>query len=86
LEALQINPGAQFKFFLSHAAKPPQPKRIKHLILMLLASKILSHKIVFEVAGTDKKTPVFLARLNFDSNMELCLNDDAYWAHLPLRE
>jgi hypothetical protein len=86
IEALRTYPNAQqFDFFNSHSTEPSQPKQMKQLILLLLALKILCHKIIYEDADVKKKTPVLLARLNFDNEMNLCLNDDYLWALLPLR-
>jgi hypothetical protein len=71
IEALRTYPEAQSAFFESSSTKPPQPKQVKQLILLLLATKILCHKIFYKDDDVDKKTPILLARLNYDAEMNL---------------
>ena len=85
VDALRSYPNAQFELFHSNATKPPQPKQIKQLLLMLLAAGILSYNIVFDDDDTERKAPIIIGRLSFTVDMQLCINDDAYWAAIPLK-
>jgi hypothetical protein len=60
IDALRTYLNAHTEFFRSNSLKPPQPNQIKQLILMLLASKILTPKILFDEADIEKQSPLLL--------------------------
>ena len=53
------------------------------MILQLIASEILTYKIVYDEMNDElKQNPMVVARLNLDLDGTLCVTKDKYWSHL----
>ena len=85
--ALQSYPNVQSQIFGSKAQACPQVKTIKSVVLMLIATGIITHNICHNPSNDDKGVNVtILARLALDANLYPVLYDDAVWAKLPLKD
>ena len=85
ITALQTYPNTGAEFFSSTSSRPPVPKLVKQLILMLLAGGILTHNVIFDEEDEARWLPIVLARLTVNEAMNLVLYDDNVWQKLPLR-
>jgi hypothetical protein len=86
VERLQSYPNAQKEFFASRAKGKPEPRQIKKLILMLLAAEILTYRIGYDDTDAAKNNPKVLARLNYDDDGNLFLNNPSCWSRIPSKE
>ena len=84
ISGLQKYPNANAEFFGSKSAKPPTPKIIKRLVLILLAANILMHAVVFASQDESQSNPIILGRLRIFDDGQLALYDDHLWSAMPL--
>jgi hypothetical protein len=86
VDGLKSYPSAQLLIFGSKAKGCPEPRNVKKVILMLIAARIVTHRIVYAETDEEKKNPIVWARLNMDSEGNLVVYNDLYWAHIPQKE
>jgi hypothetical protein len=68
------------------ANNKPDPRHLKKVVLLLLASEILGFRIQFAEDDEDKEHPIVLAQLlTSDYRIGLALHSDDYWTKLRLR-
>jgi hypothetical protein len=82
INAFHAYPGVTVLCFASRAASPPDKATFKHLILMLFAAGILSHRVVLHTivgdsGNLDTITTILVLRLAMQSDHSLALNDDS---------
>jgi hypothetical protein len=86
VEAIKNFKGSNRLLFGTNSEKKPEPILVKKLILMLLGAKILQYVIERKEKSPGKFEVNVFGALAFVSGdaTTLALNDDTYWALLPL--
>jgi hypothetical protein len=89
VDAIKNFPGSNRLLFGVNLDRKPEPKLVKQLLLMLLASKILKYNTQRKTSDDGKTTTVTVSgALAFmsDDATKLTLNDDSYWRLIPEKE
>eukprot|EP00550_Attheya_septentrionalis_P003008 CAMPEP_0198281358 /NCGR_PEP_ID=MMETSP1449-20131203/1336_1 /TAXON_ID=420275 /ORGANISM="Attheya septentrionalis, Strain CCMP2084" /LENGTH=664 /DNA_ID=CAMNT_0043977123 /DNA_START=30 /DNA_END=2020 /DNA_ORIENTATION=+ len=81
--ALRNYPNASRLIFGSKSAFRPPQINVQKVILLLLASEIITYRIHFDPLDEDQKKPLILARLNATFNGDLLVNCDDAWSKIP---
>ena len=64
---------------------PPQPKKIKAMVLLLIAADIVGHRIKFEDDDKKRERPIIIARLLQAQDGGLALHSDLHWSRIPTK-
>jgi hypothetical protein len=83
VKAIQKYPNARRFLFASKGRTKPELRMCKKLVILLLASKIITYRIYYDDSDLEKIKPIILARLNATDDGILYLNDDSAWALIP---
>ena len=65
----------------------PEPKKIKNVILTLLACEILTHSVIFNVDDDNKSVPIVVGSLRMvqlEGETKLGLHDDSKWEKIHI--
>jgi hypothetical protein len=79
IKVIQRYPGVHRIVFALKSKKVPEKMKIKQLILMLLVSSILTFQVRYNNDNEKHKNPNIVARLNIDTEDELCVSKDSHW-------
>jgi hypothetical protein len=85
-KVIQGYPQVQRIVFASKSKKLPEKMKIEQLILMLLVSSILTFQVQFDDDVEKHKNPKIVARLNIDTEGELCVTKDSHWIGIPVKD
>ncbi len=86
IKVVQRYPQVQRIVFASKSKKAPEKMKIEQLILMILVSSILTFQVKFDDDDEKHKHPNIVARLNIDTEGDLCVNKDSHWIGIPVKE
>jgi hypothetical protein len=81
--AFRNYPKASRFLFASKSKSRPEPRTINKLILMLLASEMITYRIHYDDEDEDKAKPIILARLNSSNDGSLFIENEAAWSRIP---
>jgi hypothetical protein len=86
IKVLQVYPRIQRLVYASKSKKAPPKMKLEQLIIMLLVSSIITYQVQFDEDDEKQTNPKIVARLNIDTDGELCLDKDANWIGIPLKQ